>query len=87
MTLDGTMLEEAGRLFLGPNWKRPIARLLGPHQARGPRESWDLRLPFRWANGERPVPGWIAPMLAQLLTEPIDVLTADAGRTSARSTH
>lgn len=67
--MDTETLRLAGELLLGPEWKRPLAKLLGPHHPDGARESLDPRLPFRWASGERPVPGWVDPVLAALLTE------------------
>lgn len=78
MTISPDTLEEAARLLLGPEWKRPLARLLGPHHPAGARESLDPRLPFRWASGERPVPGWVPPVLAQALAERAEILSRDA---------
>lgn len=85
MGMDREILDEAARLLLGPDWKRPLARLLGAHHPRGAREKLDLRLPFRWANGERPVPDWVGPVLSRLLAERADVLVADAERARALS--
>lgn len=77
-TLDQATLEQAARLLLGDEYKRPLARLLGPFHPAGPRETLDPRLPFRWfappltADGEpnpghRPIPGCVWPVLADLL--------------------
>ena len=60
-------LARAGRLLIGAEWQRPLARVLGPHHPAGPRESLDPRLIQRWAAGERPVPEWVAPVLAPML--------------------
>lgn len=78
MTISTDTLEEAGRLLLGDEWKRPLARLLGPHHPSGARESLDPRLPFRWASGERPVPDWVGPVLSRLLSERAESLARDA---------
>lgn len=69
MSMTKEHLEQAGRLLLGEEWKRPLAKLLGPHHPMGARESLDPRLPFRWASGERPVPLWVTLTLATLLAE------------------
>lgn len=77
--LDRKTLEQAARLLLGDEWKRPLAKLLGAYHPNGPRESIDPRLPFRWTmeppedstakfNG-RPIPPWIWPVLSELLHE------------------
>jgi hypothetical protein len=65
-------LRRAGELLLGADWKRPLARLLGPHHPQGARESMDPRLPFRWASGERPIPAWVGPVLGHLLAAQIE---------------
>lgn len=95
MGIDRATLEEAGRLLLGPEWKRPLAKLLGPHHPSGARESLDPRLPFRWASAPqtdpskkdqcRPVPDWVGPALSRLLAERADTLIADADRARALS--
>jgi hypothetical protein len=95
MALDRHSLEEAGRLLLGNEWKRPLARLLGPYHPDGPRETLDPRLPFRWAVDPsedpktgargRPIPEWVGPVLSRLLAERADVLAADADRARALS--
>ncbi len=94
--LDQKLLEEAARLLLGDEFKRPLATLLGPHHPHGAREHLDYRLPFRWfasqtdANGEpnkgwRPVPAWVWPVIARLLAERAGELVheADHARRSA----
>ncbi|SDM57051.1 hypothetical protein SAMN05216360_102472 [Methylobacterium phyllostachyos] len=75
--LDRKTLEQAARLLLGDEWKRPLARLLGPYHPSGPMETIDPRLPFRWTmeppedstakfNG-RPIPDWVWPVLREML--------------------
>ena len=73
--LDTDTLATAGKLLLGREWQRPLARVLGPRHPAGPRETLDPRLVQRWASGERPVPAWVPPVLAELL-----VLQADGYR-------
>lgn len=95
MALHPVALEYAARLLLGPEFKRPLARLLGPHHPDGPRESLDPRLPFRWlapprVGGERnpawrPIPGWVAPVLGRLLAERADELEYQAARAREES--
>lgn len=96
MAIDRQTLEEAARLLLGPEFKRPLARILGPHHPDGARESLDPRLPFRWfadpvtPEGEpnrqaRPIPAWVAPVMARLLAERADELVRDADRARALS--
>ena len=62
-------LHKAGDLLAGQDWQRPLARLLGPLHPNGARDSIDDRLVRRWASGERPIPSWVAPVLAGLLLE------------------
>ena len=95
MSVDRQTLEEAARLLLGREWKRPLAKILGPHHPAGPRESLDPRLPFRWAaepatdpnrkDQSRPVPEWVGPVLSRLLAERAEALAADADRARALS--
>lgn len=77
--LDRHTLEQAARLLLGAEWKRPLAKLLGAYHPNGPVASIDPRLPFRWMmeppedttakwNG-RPIPPWVWPVLSELLHE------------------
>ncbi|MFC4172382.1 hypothetical protein ACFOYU_09955 [Microvirga sp. GCM10011540] len=65
--MDPETLARAGQLLLGPEWQRPMARLLGPRHPGGIRESLDPRLIQRWASGERPVAAWVPGVLADLL--------------------
>ena len=65
-------LREAAELLLGAEWQRPLARVLGPLHPDGPRESLDPRLIQRWAAGERPIPGWVAPTLGRLLADAVE---------------
>lgn len=60
-------LELAGRFLLGNEWKRPLAKLLGPYHPDGHRDSLDPRLPFRWASGGRPIPRWVEIVLGLML--------------------
>ena len=77
--LDRKTLEQAARLLLGAEWKRSLAKLLGPYHPDGPRDAIDTRLPFRWmmepaedstaAFNGRPIPPWVWPVLSDLLHE------------------
>lgn len=89
MARDRQALEEAARLLLGEEFKRPLARLLGPHHPDGPRKTLDPRLPFRWfaeplnADGRsntqaRPIPDWVWPVIAKLLADRADELSFQA---------
>ncbi|MBI1689552.1 hypothetical protein [Methylorubrum sp. DB1722] len=79
MALHPVSLELAARLLLGNEFKRPLARLLGPYHPDGARESIDPRLVFRWLAPPRigsernpawrPIPAWVAPVLGKLLAE------------------
>lgn len=96
MTISRETLRLAGELLIGPEWKRPLAKLLGPYHPQGARETLDPRLPFRWAaepstdpgnkDQSRPVPDWVGPVLARLLDERTDDLARDAQRARALST-
>jgi hypothetical protein len=61
------LLARAGRVLAGNDWRRPLARLLGPLHPDGPREELDQRLVSRWALGQREIPAWVAPALVGLL--------------------
>lgn len=67
--MDRQTLEKAGVLLLGPDWKLPLASVLGPHHPEGAREKIDPRLVRRWAAGDRAIPGWVAPVIIDLLME------------------
>ena len=56
---DQDRLARAGRLLLGLEWQRPLARAL----------DIDDRLVRRWVAGERPIPAWVWPALAMLARE------------------
>lgn len=71
--MDPEALAHVGKLLIGSEWQRPMARLLGPWHPAGARDSLDPRLVQRWASGERPVPAWVASVLAHLLEERADV--------------
>ena len=63
------MLERVGVVLCGPDWQRPMARLLGPHHPDGARDSIDDRLVRRWRSGERAVPEWVRGALLRLLNQ------------------
>jgi hypothetical protein len=67
--MDVPTLERFGLLLVGADWQRPLARLLGPRHPDGARESIDDRLVRRWYSGDRPIPAWVGPALADLLDE------------------
>lgn len=69
MTRDQQDLAQAGELLLGSEWRQPLARLLGPRHPSGPRDAIDGRLVQRWAAGQRPIPGWVWPVLADMLAD------------------
>lgn len=86
--LDQQLLEDAARLLLGDEFKRPLATLLGPHHPDGGREHLDFRLPFRWfaprfdARGEqnrgwRPIPNWVWPVMSMLLSRRAQILASE----------
>ena len=56
---DPARLAHAGRLLLGDEWQRPLARAL----------EIDDRLVRRWVAGERPIPDWVWPALGMLARE------------------
>ncbi|SFG81146.1 MULTISPECIES: hypothetical protein [Methylobacterium] len=85
MAMDKVVLAEAARLLLGPEWKRPLAKLLGPHHPAGPRDSLDPRLAFRWASGERPVPDWVPGVLADMLIHRAELLVHQSEQALALS--
>lgn len=69
MSLDRALLCEVGQLLYGDEWRRQLARDLGPLHPAGARESIDHRLPARWAAGNKPIPAWVGPALKRLLAE------------------
>lgn len=77
------LLADAGRRLLGPDWQRKLARELGPHHPDGPRDHIDDRLVRRWAAGERAIPSWVAPVLAELLENEADACREVARRVRA----
>lgn len=95
MSIDRKTLAEAGQILVGgPEWKRPLAKILGPLHPSGARESLDPRLPFRWAaepnaenrkDNSRPIPSWVGPALVRLLDEKAQqhLRDADAARALA----
>ncbi|KQO42395.1 hypothetical protein ASF49_15940 [Methylobacterium sp. Leaf104] len=73
-------LAEVGTFLLGPEWRRPLAALLGPLHPEGARPSLDPRLPARWATGEREIPVWVGDALIQILDEQSETARALANR-------
>lgn len=69
MKLDRKTLFDVGVFLHGGDWRRPIAKDLGPLHPEGFRETIDPRLPARWATGERDIPAWVGPAIAHLLEE------------------
>ncbi|GEL41805.1 hypothetical protein MEX01_23960 [Methylorubrum extorquens] len=64
------MLARAGEaLRHGEDWRRPLARLLGPHHPAGPRNEIDPRMVSRWASGAMEIPDWVPEVLARLTRE------------------
>ncbi len=80
MSLDRALLCEVGQLLYGDEWRRQLARGLGPLHPDGARDSIDHRLPARWAAGTRPIPAWVGPALKRLLAEREASLLALADR-------
>lgn len=62
-----TVLAYVGRLLIGQEWQRALARVLGQIHPDGPRATMDPRLVQRWAAGQVRVPDWVVPKLAELL--------------------
>lgn len=67
--MDRELLIDIGEALYGPEWRRKLARALGPLHPQGARETIDIRLPARWAVGERPIPAWVGPALQRLIDE------------------
>ncbi|GEP08845.1 hypothetical protein [Methylobacterium gnaphalii] len=72
------LLARAGRALAGDEWRRPLARALGPLHPDGPREELDQRLVSRWSLGQREIPGWVRPALVGLLWRRARDLHAEA---------
>jgi hypothetical protein len=81
--MDNETLARAGQLLLGPEWQRPLARLLGPRHPLGERNSLDPRLVQRWASGERTVPLWVWGVLAEMLERQVSVYQLRANECDA----
>lgn len=69
MAISRETLAEIGAFLHGAEWRRALARDLGPHHPQGARETIDPRLVARWDTGERDIPEWIAPALVAVLTD------------------
>ncbi|MBE7197154.1 MAG: hypothetical protein INR70_05040 [Parafilimonas terrae] len=80
MSLDRVLLCEVGQFLYGDEWRRRLARDLGPLHPAGARDSIDHRLPARWAAGQKPIPAWVGPALKRLLAEREASLLALADR-------
>ncbi len=78
--MDRQLLIDVAEALYGPEWRRKLARALGPLHPQGARETIDIRLPARWAVGERAIPEWVGPALQQLIAEREASLTALAQR-------
>ena len=64
------LLARAGEaLCHGEDWRRPVARLLGPLHPNGARDEIDPRMVSRWASGALDIPGWVGEALATLTRE------------------
>ena len=80
MKLDIKTLTTVGEYLHGDDWRRPLARDLGPLHPQGARETIDPRLPARWATGERDIPAWVGPAIALLLERRADSIEFDVDR-------
>lgn len=69
MSLDPHTLALVGGFLYGPEWRRPLAKALGPLHPRGGRDTIDPRLTARWGSGARAIPDWVRPALIHMLTE------------------
>lgn len=67
MSADRDFLAEVGEALYGDEWRRAMARELGPHHPRGARATIDPGLVTRWASGDRPVPAWVRPALGEII--------------------
>lgn len=80
MKLDKDTLCVVGTFLHGSDWRRPLAKDLGPLHPEGSRETIDPRLPARWATGERDIPAWVGPAIAHLLDERAYLMSTDVDR-------
>jgi hypothetical protein len=74
------LLGTAGLLLFGPEWQRPMARMLGPLHPEGGRGAIDDRLVRRWASSDRAIPDWVIPALERSISSRATELSAMAGR-------
>lgn len=81
------LLARAGEaLRSGEDWRRPMARLLGPYHPAGPRDEIDPRMVSRWASGAMVIPEWVGEALARLTRETGERLLDVAGELDAEAT-
>jgi hypothetical protein len=78
MALDIDTLAHAGRLIAGDNWQTALGRALAPFRADGVSAPLDDSLMRKWKRGDRPVPAWATPAIAQLLMQRAEELEEQA---------
>lgn len=69
MAIDRYKLAAVGEFLHGSEWRRKLARDLGPYHPQGARAQIDPRLVARWDTGEREIPPWVEDALVSLLTD------------------
>ena len=78
MPFDRHALIEFGEGLYGTEWRRALARALGPLHPKGARATIAPRLPARWATGEREIPAWACPAVLRLAGERMQRIEAYA---------
>ena len=68
MLLNVEMLTKAGELLGGRTWQAELARELAPYRPDS-NSPIDDSLVRKWKRGERPIPAWVEPALADLLAK------------------
>ena len=86
------LLVSTSAILFGPEWQRPLARILGHYHPEGQRDDGiDDRLVRRWTSGEREIPDWVMAALAHIVdareTELRSMGTRLRSRGPARSFH
>lgn len=78
-------LKAVGLALYGEDWKKPMARALGPLHPKGARPAIDVRLVHHWIDGtpNRQIPAWVPGALAELLHLDAGRRRADAARLDA----